>query len=106
LDTATALECRLGEDAGWVVRVTGIDRRAGTADLSEDGTAAKPSTLLATESGLTFVTLATAGSLIFTTVFAGPPEETEYYAVQSRHMTVMTGIPQLGQQAGVCTLHP
>lgn len=102
LGSARAFTCSLGDAPRWEIALTGIDRARGTAALVEAGTTPKPATLLATESGLTFIAEAAAGSLIFTTIFAGPPGEPEFYAVQSRHMTVMTGIPQLGQQAGTC----
>ena len=90
--------------AELVVTIRSINLRAHTAKLSERSSGEHVAEIITTESGLTFIEHAATGSLIFTTVFAGPPEETELYAVQSRHLTVMTGIPQLAQRVGTCVL--
>ena len=105
---AKALSCNFSAPATpaaeLVVTIRRINLRAHTATLSERAGGKHAAEIIATESGLTFIEHAATGSLVFTTVFAGPPEETEFYAVQSRHLTVMTGIPQLAQRVGICVL--
>jgi hypothetical protein len=106
--TTRALNCEFGEPgtdaAQSALAIRDINPTALTAKLRERSSLEHAAELIITESGLTFIEHAATGSLIFTTVFAGPPEETEFYAVQSRHLTMMTGIPQLAQRVGICAL--
>ncbi len=105
---AKALSCNFSAPATpaseLFVTIRRINLSAHTAKLGERASVEHAAEIITTESGLTFIEHAATGSLIFTTVFAGPPEETEFYAVQSRHLTVMTGIPQLAQRVGTCVV--
>lgn len=103
---AGGFDCTLGESPGTRVRIAGLDPAHDRAAVAEDTLAARDSQVIRTESGITLVTPGAGGSLVFTTIFAGPAESSGYDAVQSRHLTAMTGIPQLGQRVGSCRALP
>lgn len=113
------LECRFGPESATISGGAGPDRGASNAAISvhfdaidlEHGKArmsgkqgAGEVTTLLTVSGITFIEGTGTGSLIFTTVFADTAGSDEFFAVQSRHMTVMTGVPQPSQHYGTCKL--
>ena len=106
--TTRALSCKFDDSGTAASQATLTIRRINhvthTAKLRERSGVEHAAEIITTESGLTFIERAATGSLIFTTVFAGPPKEAEFYAVQSRHLTVMTGIPQLAQRVGTCVV--
>ena len=88
-----------------VVVFRAINHARRTAEMRSENTNTEHVDLIETESGLTFIAHGVTGSLIFTTVFEGPEEDRTYFAVQSRHLTVMTGIPQPSQSVGTCHLN-
>ena len=84
------------------MHIVGLEPAHDHATLAEDRLAPRPVQVIRTESGLTLVTPVAGGSLVFTTLFDGPSEAADDDAVQSRHLSAMTGIPQVAQQVGRC----
>lgn len=110
---ATALDCRLDPaDSGNPVSpqdaftFDSLDGAGHAARLHHTGMPPAKVWMLATPTTLSFVATTTQGSVIVTTVFDAPDPTTPLLLVQSRHLTGMTGIPQVAQRTGECRPRP
>ena len=107
---SSSLQCEFNRQRppvrrGSVAHFRAIDHARHTAEMRADNANTEHVEIIETESGLTFIAHGATGSLIFTTVFEGPEQDGTYFAVQSRHLTVMTGVPQPSQWVGTCHLN-
>ncbi len=84
------------------IEVHEINRETQRAVLRDELAPPRDVAVLTSPAAITFIENEESGRLVFTTIFASPPDDPTLDAVQSRHLTVMTGMPQPSQRVGSC----